>query len=114
MTDQATLFDQIDAPVRHNDPYSSKQAAAKSRVAAGSQARRILGQLSLYEDGASTRDLQRALFDPAQSAWNKVCTRLLDLSRKGLVKRLTETRPDENGQHFLAYQITAAGWDILE
>lgn len=114
MSDQPSLFDQIDAPARRRDPYSSKQAASRSHLKARSQARRILAQLSHYEDGATTRELQRALFDPADTAWNKVPTRLLDLKRKGLARRLDETRPDEDGQHFLTYQITAAGHDILD
>lgn len=110
---QQTIFDQIDAPARKYDPYSAKQAAAKARPRAQSQAAQLLSALAGYNDGATTRDLQRALFRPEQSAWNKVPTRLLDLARKGLVSRSGETRPDENGQHFLVYEITTTGRDVL-
>lgn len=109
-----SLFDQIEAPARTRDPYPSKQAASRARATAGGQARRILAQLAYYDDGASTRELQKALFDPAHPAWNKVATRLLDLSRRGLVRRREDTKPDEHGQHFLVYEITPAGTEILE
>lgn len=107
-----SLFDQTPAPARGRDPHSSQQAAARVRPKAGSQAARALAVIAATPGGATTRDIQKALYQPADPAWNKVPTRCLWLERKGLVRRHDQTRPDD-GQHFLVYEITAAGTDHI-
>ncbi len=110
----ADLFDQIDAPTREHDPHSSKTAAERARRSAPGQARAALAILALAgPGGATTREVQKALYSPADPAWNKVPTRLLSLYRKGLVERHDQTRP-WGGRHFLVYEITAAGTTHLE
>lgn len=108
------LFDLLEeAPVRVRDPISSHQAAGRSSRRARTQAERaleIIGQADAL--GASTREIQETLYNPADTAWNKVATRCLALQRKGLVKRLPEPRYHD-GQAFLVYEITAAGRDAL-
>lgn len=111
----AQLFDLLaEAPARGRDPYSSKQAAARAHQMARSQAEAALMMIGQADGlGASTREIQQALWSPAETAWNKVATRCLALQRKGLVKRQTEPRYHD-GQAFLVYEITAAGREALQ
>lgn len=116
MTGEATLFDETGTPTHAADPYSSRQAASKAAPRARGQARRILEIIVAYgPEGATTRQIQRALFKPADPAWNKVATRCLDLHRKGLVQRFAATRDDPpySDQHFLVYAATGDGIDII-
>lgn len=109
----ASIFDTAEAPARKHDPHPSRQAAARATPKAGSQARRILEAIvAAGGTGASTRELQRALFRPADPAWNKVATRCKWLEGKGLATRREETRP-EAGQHFLVYEATADGYHTI-
>lgn len=105
-----TLFSQTDpAPHRDRDPHPSHQAAERARPRARTQAQQILIKIAeAGATGASTRELQRALFDPADPAWNKVPTRCKHLQDLGLVRRWTETRRHD-GQEFLVYELTAEG-----
>lgn len=112
-----SLFDH-DPPAHARDPYSSRQAASRSRLRARSQAALVLRALvQAGADGATTRAIQRRLFTPSQSAWNKVPTRLLELARLGLVRREEHTRPEDpredGAQHFLVYTATTDGIDAI-
>jgi hypothetical protein len=112
-----SLFDH-EPPAHARDPYSSRQAASKTRTRAASQSRSILRVVvEAGPDGATTRHVQRRLYSPAQAAWNKVPTRLLELARKGLVEREPDTRIEDHredgAQHFLVYRATRAGIDHI-
>ena len=103
------------APVHHDDPESSREAAERVMPKVGSQLYELLWWLTASGPaGRSNRELQILLYGTEKTnptAWNKIPTRTRILERMGLIELVTEDgkpllRKHRDGGRFLTWRVT--------